>query len=77
MGTPYVAWGNEDLECRAEVHAGQSILCPRCLGYHELRACDDGNEVLLWYRCGENIYIGAIKNRLVAGVKPTYSGEVS
>jgi hypothetical protein len=76
MGTPYVAFGNEDLDKLAEVHAGQSILCPKCLGYHELRACDDGSETLLWYKCGDKPYLGAVKNRLVVGVKPTFSGEV-
>ena len=67
---PIAVYGNDELaECR-EVVAGDTFVCSRCGQTHELTAAiaADGrtNDVLLFYRCGADSYVGAVANRLVA-----------
>jgi len=65
------AIGNEELECRPDI--GKTILCPHCGKRHKVRYGDeimkDGtkkpSDLLSFYKCGENIYLGAIKGKSI------------
>ena len=56
-------------------------MCKKCNKLHELEGGKDsaGNptEILLFYKCGENDYLGAVANKLVIDVIPTVSGRLS
>ncbi len=88
MPTPYVAFGNDNLERQPEVHAGDKFTCDKCGELHELRAGKsitlkaDGtkeekmDETLLFYYCGDKTYLGAVANRLIVYTKSDMHGEV-
>jgi len=75
-GTPFIGFSNETLRKQPKVRAGDIVECPQCGGEHALRACDDGNEILLFYECGENLYLGAIAGRLTIGTPADMSGRL-
>ena len=80
MSTPYVGYGNDTLAKLPKVADGEPIICPKCQSVHKLEAAKDkdGNksDVLLFYRCGEGDYLGAVAGRLVAGIKADVSGSI-
>ena len=79
MKTPYIGFGNKDLEKCPTIKLGDFILCPSCGKEHKTeRGTIDGKEsdVLLLYKCGEKIYLAAIAGRNIIGVKSTVSGSV-
>ncbi len=80
MTTPYIGFGNDTLGKLPRVTVGQKIVCPRCGLLHELEAGknDRGEPVdtLLFYRCGEKAYLGAVAGRLTIKVKPDVSGRL-
>lgn len=77
---PYIGFGNETLEKLKDVEEGDMITCPRCGKQHVLKAGTDekGNktDVILFYECGNEVYLGAINGKLVAGIKPDVKGGI-
>lgn len=79
MSTPYIGFGNDTLSKMPKVGDGDPIICPKCQSVHKLECgTKNGNkdDFLMFYRCGESSYLGAIAGRLVAGVTPDVSGKI-
>lgn len=72
-----LAVGNEELEKRPIVHAGDLIYCSKCNRRHRLKGGfkveEDGtetpSELLLCYRCGKKLFLGALDNKLLSGLR--------
>lgn len=80
MSPKYVGYSNETLEAQLEVKAGDKIMCDLCQEQHELTAASDlenGEPVagLLFYKCGESVFLGAVSGKLVIHTKPDASGD--
>lgn len=75
-GVPFVAFSNDTLDRQPRVHKGDIVECPHCGGEHILCACDDGSEILLFYNCGGDAYLGAIGGRLTIGTPADMSGRL-
>lgn len=76
MSTPYIGFGNDTLGKMPQVAIGDQIICPQCQCVHKLEGDDNGGDLLMFYRCGESSYLGAVARKLVAGLKPDVSGSV-
>lgn len=88
MPTPFVAFGNDNLDKQSLVHAGDLFTCPMCGQEHALEGGksviykDDGtkeerfDEMLLFYSCGDKTYLGAVNNRLIVYTQSDGNGEV-
>ena len=76
MSTPYIGFGNDTLGKMPLVAIGEPIICPLCTQVHKLKGDDNGGDLLMFYRCGNKTYLGAVSRRLVAGIKPDVSGKV-
>ena len=74
--TPFVGFSNDTLNRQPKVHKGDIVECPLCGGEHPLYPCDDGNEILLFFKCGDSHYLGAIGGRLVIGTPADMSGRL-
>ena len=74
--TPFIGFSNATLDRQPKVQKGDIVECPHCGGEHPLYACDDGNEILLFYDCGDNSYLGAIDGRSVIGTPADMSGRL-
>ncbi len=74
--TPYVGFSNELLGKLPDVKPHDLIRCPLCGQEHEIQPTDDGSFVVGLFNCGENVYLGAVKGKLVTSIKPTLSGKV-
>ena len=79
MSIPYIGFSNATLEKLPLVGAGEEIDCPHCQGKHRLRAgksetAAHAHDMLLFFTCGQDNYLGAVANRLVIGVKADISG---
>ena len=75
MEIPYVAFSNDELEDEdlPIVKKGDSITCPHCGGSHTLRATQNTegrDSILLFYKCGEKVYLAAIHGKLVISLFP-------
>lgn len=71
MSTPYVCFGNETLDKLPEVREGDIVKCDKCGEGHKLECgTSDGkkSDVLMFYKCGENTYLGAIDGKCVVNV---------
>lgn len=66
---PYIAIGNDELEGRPRVKAGDSFICPKCGGAHVLE--DSDPPMLLFYKCGGETYLGGIGGRFTVNAKVT------
>jgi hypothetical protein len=75
--TPYIGFGNDTLKRLPSVKPGDSIDCPTCKGKHKLEAASDGSTLLLFYKCGNQLYLGAIDGKCTIGVKADVSGSMS
>ena len=78
MPTPYVGFSNDTLAAQPVVKRGDMITCTKCRGKHELTGseADDGTvDLLLFYKCGDTTFLGAVDSRSVVGRKPDASGE--
>jgi hypothetical protein len=68
-----LAIGNDELEKCFEVHKGEKIRCPNCGEWHVLEAGKnkDGKEteIILFYKCGDKVYLGAVANKLLVPKK--------
>lgn len=76
MSTPYIGFSNTTLSKLLPAKAGDKITCADYGAVRVLIRPDDGSEFLLFYKCGEELYLGAINGHLIVGVKPDASGEI-
>ena len=76
MTIPYIGFDNQTLAKQDKVYIGEYILCPQCKGAHILEGDDNGGDFLLFYKCDEVIYLGAVSNSLITGIKADISGEL-
>ena len=80
MGTPYIGFGNEQLKQLPSAKEGMLVECKKCGKDHPLRCGKDeqGNKtnILMFYKCDNNLYLGAINGKLVFQLKPGCSGEI-
>jgi len=78
--TPYIGFGNDTLDKCPVLAIGQNIICPHCEERHRVYGGkdEDGKEqdTLMFYKCGEHIYICGVHGRSVLGVKPDASGKL-
>lgn len=75
-GIPYVGFGNETLAMLPKAEKGQEVDCPRCGGKHILSASKGSRTELLFYKCGDVLYLAGIDGRLVMKIKPDVSGKI-
>ena len=75
MTTPFIAFGNDTLKEQPLVNKGQIITAP-CGHDHVLIGDDNGGDFLLFYECGEKVFLAAVNHRLVTYAKPDGNGEV-
>ena len=77
---PYIGFGNGTLNKCAKVEGGHKIECPHCGELHELRCGTDTEtgekSMVMFYKCGQNTYLGALNGKLVAFKKADCSGEI-
>ena len=84
--TPWMAVGNDELNDKPVVKAGDKVICPRCGELHTLRpgqrlvpgpsgTYEDATKVrddfLMAFSCGETVYLGALRGRLITGRLPS------
>jgi len=74
---PYIGFDNQTLDGLPSVEAGHVFVCPRCGETHELVAPDEGGDIILFYRCSDKFYLGAVSGKLVIATKPDVSGKLS
>ncbi len=74
--TPYVGFSNETLRKCRPVKPGDKIHCPSCHQEHELVTADDGSALLLFYKCGNTSYLGAINGRCTIETAADCSGKI-
>lgn len=78
---PYIGFGNDKLAKLPKAEKGMLIECLNCGKDHPLQCVKDteaGQEssTLMFYECGEKLYLGAVAGRLVFNAKPSCSGEI-
>ena len=79
MAIPYVGFGNEKLDKLPIVKEGDRVECVRCGKDHQLESGTvkgEKSNLLLFYKCGKRLYLGALDGRLMVGVKSCCSGEI-
>jgi hypothetical protein len=79
MSIPYIGFGNDTLADCPPVKEGDEIHCPRCNGRHWLEcALQNGQktDLLMFYHCGEGLYLGAVGGRLVVHAKADCGGTL-
>jgi len=74
MSDPYIGFGNDTLDKCAPAKAGDLVDCPTCGGKHEL--VDSSPPMLLFYKCGEKIFMGGLNGRLTMGVPADVKGSL-
>lgn len=70
---PMFGISDAELNSKPQVSEGSSIDCPVCGGTHILESAtkvapevpDMNDGLLMFYKCGDKIYLGAIKGRSV------------
>lgn len=75
---PYVGFLNETLARLPRVNLGDPIRCPQCASEHVLEdpSVAATGQVMLFYHCRGQLYVGAVEGRNIIGVKPDVaSGE--
>jgi hypothetical protein len=85
MGTPYIGFGQDQLDDALDAADGDEILCPKCGQGHVIRAAyatgEDGETktdgfYLLFYKCGDKDYLAGVNGKLTMGIKPQVSGSL-
>jgi hypothetical protein len=70
---PYIGFSNDDLGLRPSIKSGDMIACPNCGEKHGVEAGKDdkGNDtdLLLFYRCGDGLYLAGLSGRNVIRTK--------
>jgi hypothetical protein len=68
MNTPFISFSNETLNEQSFVNKGRVITAP-CGHDHTLIPCDNGDESLLFYECGDKVFLAAVNHRLITWAK--------
>jgi hypothetical protein len=76
MGIPFIGFSSETLSKQATAKAGDEIRCDKCSGGHKLEPDDDGVSILLFYKCGDQAYVGAVNGQCIVGIKSDVSGKL-
>ena len=76
MSIPYIGFSDDSLSQMPKVKKGNKIICMKCNNIHTLEGGADGSELLLFYKCDNNLFLGAIVGKLVDGIKPDVSGKI-
>ena len=80
MGTPYIGFSNEQLKQFPQAKEGMLVECKKCGKDHRLKCSKDaqGNKIniMMFYECGNKVYLGAVNGKLVFQAKPGCSGEI-
>jgi len=76
MSTPYIGFGNDSLSKLPTVKPGDEITCPECGARHKLETPDGGSTLVMFYKCGDGLYLGAVDGRCTVGVKSDVSGNI-
>jgi len=68
-----ISFSNDELDECPEVDEGYIVHCAICGGEHPLECSTDTKTKekttdLMFYRCGERMYLGAVKGRLVVSI---------
>ena len=74
MTIPYIGFGNETLDKCSEIARGDQIECPHCGELHTITG--EESNMMLFYKCGEKLYLAGIAGKLTAFKKADVSGEV-
>lgn len=79
--TPFIWFGNNTLLSLPTVHKGDFIVCPTCQQKHELYCGKDADtneesDLLMFYKCGSQSYLGALAGKLITGVEADVSGRL-
>ena len=74
---PFIAIGNDELDQKTVLHAGDYIHCDKCGKAHQLEAAKDAKtgmltEILLFYKCGKNAYLAAVENHPLPEIRPMW-----
>lgn len=80
MKIPYVGFTNNTLGKQPRLQDGDMIVCRRCGQTHSVEATTDsaGNktDLLLVYKCGEELYLAGVDGRCVDGIESDCGGEL-
>lgn len=80
MSTPYIGFENNTLDKLSSVKKGDMVFCKNCGGEHPLECCIDESGVesdsLMYYKCGEKTFLGAIDGKCTASKKADCSGRI-
>jgi hypothetical protein len=79
MKTPFIGFSNKTLSAQDTARKGDLITCPQCGQKHPLE-CGTSNgkesDLIMFYKCGTGLYMGALAGRLTIGVKSDVQGEM-
>ncbi len=82
QAVPYVGFENATLEKLPPLIAGDDLDCPHCGGTHAAEAGGDPDtggtsEMLLFYHCGQTMYLAGVAGKNVTDARADISGEAS
>ncbi|MFH1740950.1 MAG: hypothetical protein ABIH23_18260 [bacterium] len=71
MSTLYIGFTDEQLKKAPPLADDAEILCPRCLGTHQVTSIfsEDGKTSLQIYHCGNETYLTGMDGKLLMGVR--------
>jgi hypothetical protein len=77
-----LAFGNDELEPCPDAYPGYVVHCMRCGEQHSLECGTDKNtgeptSDLMFYRCGDEEYLGAIGGKVVVSILTKRSQDAS
>lgn len=77
--TPYIGFGNDTLKKLLKCKEGDLVFCSKRGGQHPLE-CGTSNgekvDLILFYKCGDQSYLGAIDGRCTILKKADFSGTI-
>ena len=92
MKTPFIGFSNNTLKELSRVNIGDPIVCPNCGNIHTLKDPERTTKydyttgkyvefsketpILMFYKCEDSLYLGAVDGKLVVGVGADVSGEI-
>lgn len=76
MPTPFIGFGNDTLKTLPDVKVGDTFTCPHCKNTHTLIPPDNGEGTILFFKCGDKPFLGAVQGKLVVNTKSDVSGEI-
>lgn len=79
MNIPYIGFGNDTLEKLPKCKEGDIVFCSNCGGEHPLECGTSKgkkSDLIMFYKCGENLFLGAIAGRCIILKKADVSGQI-